>query len=105
MRGNSRLTLSQEKKARIYCIKHGHADYISMCFGYVYCGRCNEQIGDTLAGIYNPTDKMVVGHKCKKCDKVKSKLNKLDKLIVDRLDKAGDFPNYETEILKGIAFT
>ena len=96
--------ISVEQEAQIYCIKNGHADYISMCFGYVHCGRCNEQIGDTLAGIYDTTNKMLIGHKCKKCSEVKSKLNKLDKKIVNRLEKADSFPDYG-KILKGIDFS
>lgn len=99
----SEQKLTKLQEAQIYCIKNGHADYISMCFGYVHCGRCNEQIGDTLAGIYNTTDKMIIGHKCKKCDEVKEKLNQIDLEIVTRLQEADSFPDHE-DILKGVNF-
>ncbi len=96
----TKLTLKQ--KAQIYCIKHGHANYITMCFGYVHCGRCEEQIGDTLAGIFDTSNSIFVGHKCKTCDKLKRKLSSLDKKILSRLEKnKDDYPEYEI-ILKGL---
>lgn len=41
--------LTQKQKARIYCVKHGHAKYITMFFGEVYCGRCEEKTGGQKA--------------------------------------------------------
>ena len=99
----SEVKLTQLQKAQIYCIKHGHADYISMCFGYVHCGRCNEQIGDTLAGVYDTSEKLVIGHQCEKCDLVKRTLSKLDLEILKKINDAGRFPDHE-EVLKGIKF-
>ena len=79
--------LTKEQKLKIYCIKHGHAKYITKFFGYVYCGRCGEQIGDQLAGIFDTRDLMVIGHRCKVCNKIRKSLSKMDLKIVERLEK------------------
>ena len=98
----SELKLKFQQKAQIYCIKHGHADYIWNFFGYVHCGRCGEQIGDTLAGVFDTTNKIFVGHKCKTCSKLKKKLSSLDKKILVRLERSKDsFYDYE-KILKEV---
>ena len=78
-----KLTLEQVR--RIYCVKHGHAKFITKCFGYVYCGRCGDQLGDTLASTYPCDSVMVVGCKdksCKVCGPIREKLNKMDKKIL-----------------------
>lgn len=80
-------TLTKEQKLKIYCVKHGHAKYVKKFWGYVHCGRCGEQIGDQLAGCFDTTGLMVVGHKCKVCDKVRKTLSKIDLKIVERLEK------------------
>lgn len=98
--------LTQQQKAKIYCVKHGHANYIWMCFGYVHCGRCGEQIGDRLGGVFDTRDILVLGCKnkpCKVCDPIKKKLSKLDKEIFKKVEKAnkkGTLDYYK--ILKGI---
>ena len=79
--------LSKKQKMRIYCVKHGHANYIFSCFGYIHCGRCEEQIGDTLGGIFDLTNRMIIGHKCKKCNKIRKSLKKFDLKIVEKLEK------------------
>jgi len=81
------MKLSKEQKMKIYCVKHGHAKYVTKCFGYIYCGRCGEQIGDQLGGIFDTTNLMVVGHKCKICNAIRKKLSKMDLKIVERLEK------------------
>jgi len=83
-------------------VKHGHANYIWSFFGYVHCGRCGEQIGVRLAGVFDTTQKIVVGHKCKTCDKLKDDLPQLDKKILARLEKTKDsFYDYE-KVLTGL---
>lgn len=79
--------LTKEQKLRIYCVKNGHAPYIFKCFGYIHCGRCEEQIGDQLAGVYDDTKIMVINHKCKVCDKIRKGLKKFDLEIVKKLEK------------------
>ena len=97
------IQLTKEQEAEIHCVKHGHADYIWNCFGYVQCGRCGRQIGDRLAGIFDTTNKIWVGHKCETCDSLKKKLSPLDKQILRRLEKTEGSYDYE-KILDGISF-
>ena len=49
----SEMKLTKRQEAQIYCIKHGHAKYFWSFFGYAHCGRCGEQIGDSLAGVFS----------------------------------------------------
>lgn len=100
---STKLELTQQQKAQIYCVKHGHADYIWNCFGYVQCGRCGEQIGDRLGGVYDTTEKMWVNHKCKVCNEIKKKLSPMDKKILARLERTKEWYDYD-KILKGIDF-
>lgn len=82
--------ITQEQKAKIYCIKNGHANYVDKCWGYVHCGRCNDLLGDQLGGIYNTVDKLVIGCEdtnCSICLPLKNKLNDIDKTIFERLSK------------------
>lgn len=95
--------LTKRQEAEIYCVKYGHANYIWTCFGYVQCGRCSRQIGDRLAGIFDTTNVIVVGHKCVKCDSLKKKLSKLDKQILKRLESTEGSYDYE-KILEGLNF-
>ena len=95
-------TITKKQKAQIYCIKNGHANFVSLFFGYVHCGRCGEQIGDQLGSVFDTTEMIVIGHKCSKCSKLKKQLTDLDKKILERLEKSKDFsPDYE-KILKGL---
>ena len=97
------IQLTKQQEAEIYCVKHGHANYIWTCFGYVQCGRCGKQIGDRLAGVFDTTDMIMVGHKCKKCDSLKKKLSNLDKEILKRLEATKEWYNYE-KILERLKF-
>ena len=81
------MKLTKEQELRIYCVKHGHAKYVTKCFGYVYCGRCGQQIGDQLMSIFDTRDLMVIGHKCSVCNKIRKSLSKFDLKIVERLEK------------------
>lgn len=102
MSSQNECQVTQKQEASIYCIKHGHADYIWTFFGYVHCGRCGDQIGDTLAGVFDTKKMIVVGHKCKMCSSLKRKLNKLDKEILKRLEKNKEtFYDYD-KILDGL---
>ena len=99
------LCLTQEQEAEIYCVKHGHADYICNFFGQVHCGRCSNQIGDRLGGVFDTTDKIFVNHKCDTCDKLKKKLSPLDKKILGRLEKDKKCDYDYKKILKGVDFS
>ena len=59
---------SKEQRNQIVCALIGHSLIVEGCFGYVHCGRCGEQIGDQLAGVYADAERSVrVGHNCKVC--------------------------------------
>ena len=96
--------LTQEQKAQIYCVKHGHAPYIYKFWGYVHCGRCGEQIGDTLVSMFPCDKRAVIGcpdKPCSTCDPIVKKLNKMDKEIYRRLSKWEGLHDHE-KILRGI---
>ena len=75
------MNLTNTQKAKIYCIKNEHAKYATNCMGYIYCGRCGEQIGDTLMGIFDLKEFAIVNHKCKLCDDIFKTLSDIDQLI------------------------
>ncbi len=55
------------RRAATICALVGHSRIITTCFGYVSCGRCEDQIGDTLASVFDTTKCVIVGHDCPKC--------------------------------------
>ena len=69
------------KLRKVICALWGHSNIETICFGYHYCGRCKEQIGDSLAGIYENHDAVVVGHNCDICRTNYKKLSWKDKLL------------------------
>ncbi len=71
-----------EKLKKIFCIYFGHSMIVSSCFGYIQCGRCDQQIGDTLGGIFVLKNYVIIGHKCKACKKNYKKLNWKDKFLL-----------------------
>lgn len=81
------MKLTKEQRLQIYCVKHGHAKFVYKFWGYVHCGRCREQIGDQLGSIFDTTQLMVLGHKCKVCNKIRKTLSKSDLKIVERWEK------------------
>ena len=93
--------LTNTQKARIYCVKYGHAQYVSRFWGYVHCGRCGDQIGDQLASCFDTTKLMVIGCKekdCKVCPAVKKTLNEMDLKILANIEAN------EKDIYKGVKF-
>ena len=90
--------LSKVQQAKIYCIKHGHAKYVTKSWGYVYCGRCGEQLGDQLGSVYSTEKTLVIGCKlspCDDCDPIKEKLNEMDKKILSVIEKEGQLSQEE----------
>jgi len=72
-----------ETRNKITCALIGHSKIVEACFGYVYCGRCGEQIADKLMGSYNDApDCVQVGHNCKTCRANYRKLDWRHKLYV-----------------------
>jgi hypothetical protein len=75
---------SIEVRRKIYCARHGHSNVIGNCFGYISCGRCGDQIGDTLAGCYSNDKAVLVGHFCKTCTENAKKLTKHDLALLPK---------------------
>lgn len=61
--------LEAETAKAVVCALVGHSKIQTFCFGYFNCSRCDAQVGDTLAGSYDPSHVVVVGHNCDKCQK------------------------------------
>lgn len=80
------MKLTQTQKARIYCVKNGHAKYVDTFFGEVYCGRCGDKIGDTLSSVF-PLDEHASPNcknsPCEVCDPIVKELGNLDRKIWD----------------------
>ena len=68
----------------IVCQLIGHSRIVEMCFGYVYCARCGDEIGDKLlgSGNYDTTNVVIVGHNCETCRANYAKLNWQDRFMV-----------------------
>ena len=44
----------KNKLLKTVCAWMGHSfQVVETCFGYIHCGRCGEQIGDALGGVYD----------------------------------------------------
>lgn len=67
--------LPRSLRAGVVCALIGHSDIVTTCWGYVYCARCQAQVGDTLGGAATLKDKVIVGHKCKECRATYAKMD------------------------------
>ena len=83
--------INLETKKSIICSLIGHSRICTGFFGYRYCGRCNEQLGDSL-GSFDPENKkaVLVGHNCEVCKKNWKKCTWKDKLFCKDPFKHGD---------------
>lgn len=59
--------LPPEIAKSVVCALIGHSRIITTCFGYINCGRCEDQIGDMLAGASDAKTRVIVGHDCPTC--------------------------------------
>jgi DNA-directed RNA polymerase subunit RPC12/RpoP len=76
------LNLDEEQKKRVACSLIGHSLIQTASFGYYYCARCGEQVGDNFGGIYpNAGKTVIVGHKCPTCEENFNKLTWKDKVL------------------------
>ena len=82
------------EKKKITCVLIGHSKIITTCFGYIYCSRCEDQIGDSLAGVFDGGKHVIVGHDCSTCRENYKNLTWEDKLYAhpDPLNKKGAKP-------------
>lgn len=52
----------------IICSLIGHSKICTFCFGYRNCGRCGDQLGDSLGSIdMGAQSSVIIGHKCDDC--------------------------------------
>lgn len=77
------LGITDEKqKKKLTCSLIGHSKIQTTFFGYYYCARCEEQVGDSLGSIYPDAENIViVGHKCSTCEANYKKLTWKDKIF------------------------
>lgn len=73
--------LDDDKRNAITCALIGHSNIVTSFFGYVYCGRCCDQIGDTLMGSYSNPDVVIVEHDCDICRKNAKRLRWQDTIF------------------------
>lgn len=60
--------LKHDQKMSIICSLIGHSNICTAFFGYRYCGRCGDQLGDSLGSVdYFAKQAVLVGHKCDTC--------------------------------------
>lgn len=78
------LSLTDKDKINsVICSLVGHSRIETTCWGYHYCARCGDQVGDTLASMYPGAAACVaVGCKCETCEANLAKCNWRDKLNV-----------------------
>lgn len=59
---------NDEEAKRIACALLGHSKIQTTFFGYYYCARCGEQVGDSLGSTYSGAETaVIVGHACDVC--------------------------------------
>lgn len=73
--------LPDDKAKAVICALVGHSRIVHTCMGYIYCARCDAQIGDSLAGASTAADNVIVGHACDKCRENFAKCNWRDTLM------------------------
>ena len=73
--------ISDDQRNSIICSLIGHSRISTICFGYRNCGRCGEQLGDSLGSIDPGAKEAVfIGHKCPTCKENYKKCDWKDKL-------------------------
>lgn len=60
--------LEPEQAKAVVCALAGHSKIVTACMGYIYCARCEAQIGDSLDGASSTGDNVIVGHACPTCE-------------------------------------
>ncbi len=74
-------SITDEQRRRVVCSLLGHSKIQTGCFGYFYCARCGDQVGDSLASVYDASDVVIVGHNCPRCRANYEKLGWEDKYL------------------------
>lgn len=84
-----------KKLKQIFCVLFGHSDIIHVYWGYLYCGRCGEQIGDSLTSSYDNSDWVVDSCLCDDCKENYKKMGWKDKFWVKNPFKESLFKDDE----------
>lgn len=67
----------------VICSLIGHSRISTTCFGYRNCGRCGDQLGDSLGSVdYGAKKAVVIGHNCTECRENYKTCDWKDKLYV-----------------------
>lgn len=76
----------QDKQIRnaTVCALIGHSSIRTFSWGYNYCGRCEAQLGDSLAGIWKVSGHYIEGHDDEECLDNLQKMTWRDKLYVPK---------------------
>lgn len=75
--------IEESQRNGIICTFVGHSKVSTTCFGYRYCARCGDQVGDSLASVdYGIKEAVIVGHGCDTCRENLKKCDWTDKLYV-----------------------
>lgn len=73
-----------ETQKKMLCAEHGHPPVIEICIGEVTCARCGAILGDRLMGVYDTTNKAVIGHGCDKCYAIYDGMTDIQKELTPR---------------------
>jgi len=94
--GNTRSA----RERRIFCARVGHSRIRDYFFGYHYCARCGDTLGDSIGSIYVDSDAIYLHHmhvflnegqriKGCPCPENVAKLTKMDLKLVPRYNSFG----------------
>ena len=68
--------LPSSQQRAVVCALVGHSRIQTQFWGYYYCARCEEQVGDALGSSYpEAANVVVVGHNCETCRANRDKLS------------------------------
>lgn len=82
--------LDDDTRKAVTCALVGHSAIVTTFFGYIYCARCGEQLGDMLGGCASLEKNVVVGHNCPTCRANYDALNWSDKILCPDPFDTGD---------------
>lgn len=77
------LPLTNEQKRTTICAWVGHSRVQNAFLGQFTCNRCGALVGDSLAGVYDATNVVIIGHDCATCRTNYAALDWRDLLFTD----------------------
>lgn len=73
-----------DKLKKVFCALFGCSRIQTQFFGYFHCSRCDALMGDSLGGVYDARNVVIVGHDCDQCRKVYARCTWRDKFLAKR---------------------